>query len=96
MKTRMAQNYLPSCIIILLLFTVWAVFHVWTRHMVTELGYDISAQQAVKEGLLSDNKSLKLEISTLKSSRRLEVIAKNSLGLQTPKNDQVVYLCLDE
>jgi len=96
MKNRMAKEYLPAYIAILLLFTAWAVFHVWTRHMVTELGYEISTQQVEKENLLSDNKSLKLEISTLKSSRRLEVIAKNTLGLRTPKNDQVVYLCLDE
>jgi len=96
MKSRIAQEYLSVYITILLLITAWAVFHVWTRHMVTEMGYEISAQQAQKDRLLSDNKALRLEISTLKSSRRLEAIAKDKLGLQTPKNDQVVYLCLDE
>jgi cell division protein FtsL len=64
--------------------------------MATELGYTISAEQTLKEELLGDNKSLKLEISTLKSSRRLESIAKNKLGMSTPRPEQVVYVWLDE
>jgi len=73
-----------------------AMFHVWTRHMVTELGYSLSESQAITEQLLSENKALKLEISTLKSSKRLELIAKGQLGLTPPKPEQVVYLWLDE
>ncbi|HQQ14919.1 MAG TPA: cell division protein FtsL, partial [Deltaproteobacteria bacterium] len=87
---------IPSFIIILSFFTAWALFHIWTRHMATELGYTISAEQTLKEELLGDNKSLKLEISTLKSSRRLESIAKNKLGMSTPRPEQVVYVWLDE
>ncbi|HPV29764.1 MAG TPA: cell division protein FtsL, partial [Deltaproteobacteria bacterium] len=87
---------IPSFIIILSFFTAWALFHIWTRHMATELGYTISAEQTLKEELLGDNKSLKLEISTLKSSRRLESIAKNKLGMSTPRPEQVVYIWLDE
>jgi cell division protein FtsL len=64
--------------------------------MVTELGYSLSEEEAVKERLLSDNKALKIEISTLKSSKRLELIAQSQLGLSSPKPEQVVYLWLDE
>jgi cell division protein FtsL len=96
MKNSILQSYLPVFIVLLLFFTAWALLHVWSRHMTTELGYEISAQQVKKEQLLSDNKSLRLEISTLKSSKRLEIIAKHELGMQTPKADQVVYLWLDE
>jgi cell division protein FtsL len=90
------SRILPCGIVILLVLMVWAMFHVWTRHMVTELGYSLSESQAITEQLLSENKALKLEISTLKSSKRLELIAGSQLGLTPPKPEQVVYLWLDE
>jgi cell division protein FtsL len=96
MKAGTARAHLPLFIILLLFFMVWGLFHVWSRHMATELGYEISERQSEKEQLISDNKSLRLEISTLKSSKRLELIAKHELGLKTPTSDQVVYLWLDE
>lgn len=96
MKLQLTREHVPLGITLLFCFMLWAIFHVWTRHMVTELGYQISAQQSVKEQLISDNNSLKLEVSTLMSSKRLELIAKNELGLKTPDSDQVVYLWLDE
>ena len=96
MKTKMTHAYLPLFIILLLFFMTWAFSHIWSRHMATELGYEISERQSEKEGLISDNKSLRLEISTLKSSKRLELIAKHELGLKSPASNQVVYLWLDE
>lgn len=87
---------LPLSLILLLFLSTWGMFHVWTRNMVTELGYSISEQQSMKEQLLSDNKALRLEISTLMSSKRLELIAEKQLGLAAPKPDQMVYLWLDE
>lgn len=89
-------TYFPFSIIMLLAFMTWAMFHVWTRHMVTELGYALSEEQALKEQLSSENKALRIEISTLKSSKRLELIAETQLGLTAAKPEQVVYLCLDE
>jgi cell division protein FtsL len=56
----------------------------------------LSESQAITEQLLSENKALKLEISTLKSSKRLELIAGSQLGLTPPKPEQMVYLWLDE
>jgi cell division protein FtsL len=96
MRNGNSLEFVPSFIIILFFFTTWAFFHIWTRHMATELGYTLSAEQTLKEDLLSDSKSLKLEISTLKSSRRLESIAKNKLGMSSPKPEQVVYVWLGE
>ena len=42
------------------------------------------------------NKALRIEISTLKSPKRLELIATGQLGLSAPKPEQVVYLWLDD
>ncbi len=96
MKIRITHACLPLFLTLLLFFMTWALFHVSSRHMATELGYEISEQQSEKEQLISDNNSLRLEISTLRSSKRLELIAKHELGLKTPTSDQVVYLWLDE
>lgn len=96
MKNDLSLKIIPASIIILSLFTAWALFHIWTRHMATELGYRISEEQSTKEELMGENKSLKLEISTLKSSKRLEAIARDKLGMQSPNPDQVVYLWIRE
>jgi cell division protein FtsL len=95
-KTRVSMTILPSSIILLICFMSWAFFHIWTRHMATDLGYKISTEQNTKEELLGENKSLKLEISALKSSKRLEAIARDRLGMDTPKPEQVVYLWVKE
>ena len=79
-------------IIIINLVGLWAMFHVWTRHTAIELGYAISKTQREYEEVLTDNSALKLEISTLKSTRRLEMIASSKLGLTQPTENQVVYL----
>jgi cell division protein FtsL len=86
----------PFCLIMLMVLSVWAMFHVWSRHMVTELGYSLSEEQARNDQLLSENKALRIEISTLKSPKRLELIATSQLGLSAPKPEQVVYLWLDD
>lgn len=96
MRTKVSVTILPSSIILLTCFAAWAFFHIWSRHMATELGYRISEEQNTKEELLSENKSLKLEISALKSTRRLEAIAREKLGMDTPKPEQVVYLWVKE
>lgn len=92
MKRLQTRQTLVAGIILICLCASWAMFHVWSRHLSTELGYALSRELALKEQLTSDNKALKLEISTLKSTERLETIAVNNLGMRTPQPGQVVYL----
>lgn len=92
MKRFQTRQALYIGIILISMCTSWAMFHVWTRHRSTELGYALSHELSLQEQLQSDNKALKLEISTLKSTQRLETIAVNNLGMRTPQPGQVVYL----
>jgi cell division protein FtsL len=92
MKRFQTRQVLYAGIIFICLGSSWAMFHVWTRHLSTELGYALSRDLALQEQLTGDNKALKLEISTLKSTARLETIAVNNLGMRTPQPGQVVYL----
>ena len=96
MKRLDPAQMFPFCLVMLLTLSVWTMIHVWSRHMVTELGYALSEEQALKERLMSENKALRIEISTLKSPKRLELIAGKELGLVTPKPEQVVQLWLEE
>jgi len=95
-KKIKARDYFLGSVFLILFLMGWSLFHVGTRHLATELGYSLSAQQDHKDQLLMHNKALRLEISALKSSKRLELIAKKELGLTIPRSDQVVYLWLDE
>jgi len=92
MKRFQTRRALYAGVIFISLCSSWAMFHVWTRHLSTELGYALSRELSLQEQLASDNKALKLEISTLKSTERLETIAVNNLGMRTPQPGQVVYL----
>lgn len=96
MKHYQQKNSFAGCLIIIFMLATWGMFHVWTRTQTVELGYAISRQKAVHEQLVSDHKALNLEIATLKSTRRLELLARTELGLAVPKPEQVVYLCKDE
>ncbi len=95
-KTRVSLGTFLAIITLFVFFGAWGIFHVWTRNLAIDLGYKLSAQQALNERLSSENKALRLEISTLKNSGRLEDIAKNTLGLHVPRSDQVMYVWLDE
>lgn len=92
MKRFQTRQVLYTGLIIITLSLGWAMLHVWTRTHATDLGYALSHELALKEQLQSDNKALRLEISTLKSTQRLESIALNELGMRAPQPGQVVYL----
>jgi len=86
------KEFLAVSVIFLLVLTSWAMLHVWSRNYGTEIGYAFTRQKSINEELFSENKTLRLEISTLKSSKRLEAIAKDDMGLQPPGQDQVIYI----
>jgi cell division protein FtsL len=79
-------------IIFIASFCLWAMFHVWTRTFAMDLGYQITNEQGIKEEFTNENKALRLEISTLKSTVRLESIALKDLGMAPPTPEQVVHL----
>jgi cell division protein FtsL len=91
-RSRPRKSNFLIFIVPLLLLVLSALFFVWSRIQVIQLGYEIS--QALKEGraLTEWNKQLRLEIATLKSYARIEKIAAEELSLSKPKSDQVVVI----
>lgn len=81
-------------VVVLLLFCFIgsALFYVWTRIQVIQLGYEISNALKEEKSLTLANKRLRLEIATLKSYARIEKVATEELRMSKPKPDQVVVI----
>jgi len=64
----------------------------WVRIYIVEIGYNVSHVLKKQEMLLQENRKLRLERARLCCPSRIEDIARNSLGMVSPKNDQIVIV----
>jgi cell division protein FtsL len=74
------------------LILVGALLYVWQHIHVVRLGYEIERLREEQAALVQENKTLKLEMGQLRSLRRVEEIARQRLGMVTPKPGQVVLI----
>ncbi len=82
-----------ACLVCMSLLIMLAFFmFLWVRIYSLELGYRISDDHRLSEELIQENRKLKVERASLKSSPRLEAIAINQLGMSVPRPDQVVII----
>jgi len=79
-------------VMMLFLFLLVGISHVWVNFKRTQMGYSLS--QIKKEiGQSGEyNRRLKLEIASLKSPERLENKAGKEFGLRYPSPKQIVFL----
>ena len=68
------------------------LIHVWLRLQVVRFGYVLSTTSKLQTRLEQENRELKLELAKITSPDRLEVLARQRLGLVTPEKGQVVVL----
>jgi cell division protein FtsL len=68
------------------------LFPLWTRVEVTAMRYRLMELRAERDALLEQQKSLRLERSALRSLPRVEQLARERLGLQPARPDQVYTL----
>jgi len=68
------------------------LFYVWQHIQVVRLGYEIEQLQGERIALLRREKELRVDLSRLKSLRRVEEIARRQLGLTTPASGQVITI----
>jgi cell division protein FtsL len=84
---------LPSLFILLMFFVIGgALFYVWSRVQVIQLGYEISNALKQERALTETNKKLRLEIATLKSYARIEKFAAEELRMAEPRPEQVIVI----
>lgn len=79
-------------ILLILFFTGGALFYVWSRIQVIQIGYEISNALKGERRLTEANKKLRLEIATLKSCQRIEKVATEELRMAKPKPEQVIVI----
>ena len=79
----------PWSIFCLILFATGTV---WLRLTIVRITYGINqAEQAIAKAR-QEKDQLQLKVSSLKSPRRLEVLARGRYGLSQPRVDQVIHL----
>ena len=67
---------------------------VWPNVRKVKLSYDYQALKAEREELLNENRLLSLESETLQSLYRIQVLAKNQVGMIEPKTEQITTIFL--
>lgn len=77
--------------IFLAVFFLLALGYVWTRVQVVETGYRLRQLEEIRDKLKEENRALSVEVATLKSPQRLEVIAAR-MGFKPPTEEQVYFL----
>lgn len=89
-KDDLIKTKLVFRILFLIAFmAILSLFYIWSRVQIVQNGYDINALKNRQYHLLEANKKLQVELSTLKSPQRIEQIAREKLGMQSPQSSQI-------
>jgi cell division protein FtsL len=68
------------------------LIYVWSHIHMTELEYQIARELSSKEQFTEEQAKLKVELATLKSPQRIEIIAREKLQMTYPEREQVILL----
>ncbi len=68
------------------------LFYTWCRVQCIRVGYAISQEAERYQELVSFQNNLKIELARLQSPERIARIAKEHLGLSTPRPEQMVKI----
>jgi len=74
------------------LIVLFSIVTVWLRLEVVDTSYAISKTEATIRTLEEERKRSELKVSSLRSPKRLEGLAKTKFNLRQPNADQVVHL----
>lgn len=90
-RAREPRRWRSAAVFVLLLLA-GALFHVWSRLHVVDLGYRLAAARAAHAHLVEQNRRLSLELATLEAPARVAEAARRKLGLVPPSPSQIVHL----
>ncbi len=66
------------------------IFHLSVRFEGVRLGYETSKARSAKTRLLLERRELRLELASLKAPERVEVDAREKLGMEVPDHSRIV------
>jgi cell division protein FtsL len=82
----------PYLMVIMVLLTVVSIFHVWSRVKVIDMNLQIAGiSREIREQEQEQNR-LRLEVASLKTPARIEALAKGSLGMALPTEQQIIIV----
>ena len=71
-----------------------AMVFVWSNVRLVGLAYEYQALDKIRRSLLRDNHLLHVEWESLRSLDRVQLLAKNKIGLREPESRQIVTVFL--
>ncbi len=76
----------------ILVISLVLFLYVWQHMQVVKLSYEVQALKQQKQQLTNDYYYLKYKMGDVNSMARVEKVAREQLGMDTPRTDQVVIL----
>lgn len=86
------RNLIFLVLMVALVFIGCSLFYVWSHHQILSLGYETSQATHEEQGLIQENKRLRLELASLKAPSRIERMAQQQLGLGIPQKEQLIIV----
>lgn len=91
-KSSMHRKFTWVWIAFMALFIIELFSYAWCRVQCIRVGYEISGAVADHKKELAIRNNLKIELARLKSPQRVARIAREQLGLITPKPEQTIII----
>lgn len=86
----MITKWLPFWVLPVL--AAFATGTVWLRLSIVRTAYSIDETDRMTRSLKQARERSELRVASLRSPRRLELLARSKFGLQPPRAEQVVHL----
>jgi cell division protein FtsL len=91
-RSKPKPRVTATWIAVMVFFIVELFFYTWCRVQCTHLGYELAGARAEYRRGEALQKNLQVEYSRLRMPQRIERIARNRLGLTTPKAKQMIVV----
>lgn len=82
----------PYLMVVMVLLTVVSVFHVWSRVKVIDMNLQIAGINREIRDQEQEQNRLRLEVASLKTPARIEALAKGTLGMALPTEQQIIVV----
>lgn len=91
-RAAAGRRYIRQALSLAAVILIVALFLVWARIQVIQLGYEVSRIRKDTRDLSEQRDLLEAEVASLKSPKRLSEIASEQFGMRLPMGDEVVVL----
>lgn len=92
MKTVTSRAFLPLWTVAILATAAAFILHLAMRGKTVSLGYELGRARAEQARLREVKRVLSLEAASYKTPERVEMVARNLLGMAPPAPDRIVPL----